>query len=179
MLKLSSRNGLKKSSDFPWQNFFSVARLLFFGENEGDPHSPPQGEAARGGKPPLTPGFESFFFTRVVYPVLLHGASPDRCLHHFRDADLRRRKPSGGERAWPHRTFSPQFLTAFPCSVEILFWKHEAPFAPAQPRWVRGRIAIVNNYGLLSDSRKPSQVTIAKRGMPMRRGQKHEVLEPP
>ncbi len=44
------------------------------------------------GHAPLTPIFESFFFLqRVLNPVLLHGASPNRCLHRFRDADLRRR----------------------------------------------------------------------------------------
>ena len=43
---------------------------------EGDPLSPPEGEAAQGGHAPLTPDFELFFHKGILYLVLLHGASP-------------------------------------------------------------------------------------------------------
>ncbi len=49
----------------------------------------------RGGSPrghaPLTPKFWIISFKKILYPVLLHGAGPNRCLHRSCDADLRRR----------------------------------------------------------------------------------------
>jgi len=43
---------------------------------EGDPLSPPEGEAAQGGMPPRPPVLYHFS-QRILHPVLLHGASPD------------------------------------------------------------------------------------------------------
>jgi hypothetical protein len=42
---------------------------------EGDPHSPPEGEASQGGKSPLTPLSDFFFLCPIK--AILHGARVD------------------------------------------------------------------------------------------------------
>ena len=81
----------------PLFSFFGSVEIFLLsrrsGNCDGDTLSPPEGEAAQGVSHP-DPYFRLDFSTKlpgVPSTAMLHGASPNRCLHRFCDADLRRR----------------------------------------------------------------------------------------
>jgi hypothetical protein len=65
------------------------------GNCEGDPLSPPVGEAAQGGKPPLTPMSGRICLKRCRRRIhsMLHGASPDEAVSARGPIAIRYRSP--------------------------------------------------------------------------------------